>query len=98
VADRLIIDASAIIAVLVNEASKPQIVAASTGCLLLAPSSVSWEVGNAFSAMLKRRALTVKSVVKALGIFNSLPIRFVEIGLIESLQVAHELDLYSYDA
>jgi predicted nucleic acid-binding protein len=47
-----VVDTSVIIAVIVNEPSKPALIRATQGVDLLAPSSVHWEIANAFSAML----------------------------------------------
>jgi len=91
-------DASAAISVLVNEASKPDLLIATAGRNLIAPNSVFWEVGNAFSAMLKRQALPLRTAIKALDLFNSLPIRYVDVNLSEALQVAHDAGIYAYDA
>jgi predicted nucleic acid-binding protein len=94
----IVIDASVVIAVIVNEPTKPAIIQATQGANLLAPTSIHWEVGNAFSAMFKRNRLSLDEAVKAITIYKQIPIRFVEIELEESLQIAHHLKLYAYDA
>ncbi len=95
---QIIIDTSAIIAVLVNESSKPAIIQATQETDLLAPSSIHWEIANAFSAMLKRNRLTLDEALIAIEIYQQIPIRFVEVELEESLKIADELGIYSYDA
>jgi predicted nucleic acid-binding protein len=82
---QLIIDSSAIIAVLVNEASKAAIIQATQETDLLAPSSIHWEIANAFSAMFKRKRLTLTEALTAIGIYQQIPIRFIEVELEESL-------------
>jgi len=47
------IDTSAIVAVITNESSKGQIITATKGASLIAPDSIHWEIGNAFSSMFK---------------------------------------------
>lgn len=95
---QILIDTSAIIAVLVNEASKPAIIQATQQTDLLAPSSIHWEIANAFSAMLKRNRLALADALGAIEIYQQIPIRFIEIELEESLKIAAELDIYAYDA
>ena len=95
---QIIIDTSAIIAVLVNESSKPAIIQATQQTDLLAPPSIHWEIANAFSAMFKRNRLTLEEALAAIEIYQQIPIRFVEIELEESLKIADELDIYAYDA
>src|SRR5437763_8514880 len=51
----IVADTSAIIAVIANEPEKSALVAHTQGADLFAPLSIPWEVGNAFSAMLKRQ-------------------------------------------
>ena len=94
----VIIDASAIIAVLTNEPIKDRLVALTHQADLLAPHSVHWEIGNAFSAMLKRERITVERAIQALQIYRQIPIRFVEVELGETLRIAHAHRLDAYDA
>lgn len=95
---QIIIDTSAIIAVLVNESSKPAIIQATQQTDLLAPPSIYWEIANAFSAMFKRNKLTIEEALAAIEIYQQIPIRFVEIELEESLKIADELGIYAFDA
>lgn len=46
----LVVDTSTIIAIVTNEESKPKIISLTRNADLLAPSSLIWEIGNAFSA------------------------------------------------
>jgi predicted nucleic acid-binding protein len=93
----VIIDASAIIAVLGNEPIKERLVALTAQADLLAPHFVHWEIGNAFSAMLKRERITVERAIQALQIYRHIPIRFVEVELDETLRIAHAQRIYAYD-
>jgi predicted nucleic acid-binding protein len=95
---QIIVDTSAIIAVLVNESSKPAIIQATQQTDLLAPSSIHWEIANAFSAMFKRNRLTLDEALTAIAIYQQIPMRFVEVELEESLKIADELGIYAYDA
>ncbi|MCB8918108.1 MAG: type II toxin-antitoxin system VapC family toxin [Ardenticatenaceae bacterium] len=96
--NHVVIDASALIAVIANEPVKHQLAQVTQDAVLIAPHSVHWEIGNAFSAMLKRQRATLAQVVQAVAVYQTIPIRFVEIELAEALQLAHELNLYAYDA
>ena len=95
---QIIVDTSAIIAVLVKESSKPAIIQATQQTDLLAPSSIHWEIANAFSAMFKRNRLTLDEALTAIAIYQQIPMRFVEVELEESLKIADELGIYAYDA
>ncbi|MGH8592315.1 MAG: hypothetical protein ACREV3_00200 [Gammaproteobacteria bacterium] len=56
---RLVTDASAIVAVLTSEPQRVRLVEMTKGIALVAPSSVHWKGGNAFSAILKRKRATL---------------------------------------
>jgi predicted nucleic acid-binding protein len=94
----VVVDASAIIAVIVNEPSKSDIIQATQGASLIAPASIHWEIANAFSAMFKRSRLSLEEAIKAVAVYKQIPIRFVEVELEESLRVANQLNIYAYDA
>lgn len=94
----LVIDTSAIIAVLVRESDRAALVEVTAGADLLAPPSVHWEVGNAFSAMFKRRRLTLRQAHRALEAYRRIPIRFSDVRLGQALEVSKGLDIYAYDA
>ncbi|MEJ5223267.1 MAG: type II toxin-antitoxin system VapC family toxin [Anaerolineales bacterium] len=92
------IDASVIIAVIANEAEKSALVEMTRNASLIAPASIHWEIGNAFSAMLKRHRITSAQALQAIAVYESIPLRFVDIELDEALKLATELNIYAYDA
>ncbi len=67
----VVIDTSALVAVIVGEPQKKRIVEITTGHTLIGPGSIPWEVGNAFSGMFKKRMLTVEEAHKGLAIFTN---------------------------
>ena len=94
----LVIDTSAIIAVIANEPERPAIVEHTIGANLVAPASVHWEVGNAFSAMFKRRRITLDQAKQAIESYEQMPIRFVDVDLGQSLELCDRLGVYAYDS
>ena len=92
------IDASAIIAVIANEPEKQALLELTKGADLIAPASIHFEIGNAFSAMLKRRRITIGQAQVAVALYQDIPIRFVEIELAATLEIANQLSIYAYDA
>ncbi len=94
----LVIDTSVILAVLTSEPERMSIVKLTQDANLVAPASVHWEVGNALSAMLKRKRLTLPEAQSAAVSYAKIPIRFIEIGLKETLAIASRHNLYAYDA
>lgn len=94
----IVIDASVLIAVIVNEAEKEKLIAMTQEAELVAPMSIHWEIGNAFSCLLKRGRLTIEQVLQAIDMYLVIPIRFVEVELANSLELANAFGIYAYDA
>lgn len=94
----IVIDTSAIVAVVAGEPERDWLVEVTRGANLLAPQSVLWEVGNAFSAMLRRQRTTLPAVLMAIAAFQQIPLRLVEVELDESLCLAAQFGIYAYDA
>jgi predicted nucleic acid-binding protein len=95
---KIVVDTSVLIAVIANESEKPALVKATRGAELIAPHSVHWEIGNAFSAMFKRQIITLEQAQQSLKIYRKIRIDFLDVELEESLKIAHQLGIYAYDA
>jgi predicted nucleic acid-binding protein len=94
----VVIDASAVIAVVTNEATKPTLIRLTEGVELLSPASLPVEVGNAFSAMFKRRRISLSEAKAAVEAFKRIAIRLTAIDLGKALDLSHQLNIYAYDA
>jgi predicted nucleic acid-binding protein len=94
----IVIDTSAIIAVITNEPQRDKLINLTKGATLVAPSSVHWEIGNAFSAMYKRKRITLVQALQAVTIYRQIALQFVEIELEDALNIAAQFELYAYDA
>jgi len=93
-----VIETSAIIAVLLSEPDRAMLIEKTHGMELLAPASVHWEIGNALSAGIKRRRLTAAEAERALEAYAEIPIRFVEVHLSPSVELAADHGMDAYDA
>lgn len=94
----LVVDTSVIIAVIANEPEKPGLVAQTQGAVLLVPRSIHFEIGNAFSAMLKRGRISLKQAQTAIAAYEKIPLNFLEVDLAQSLELSDKLSIYAYDA
>jgi len=63
---KFVVDASVVLAVILDEPEKSALVAETEGATLLAPGCLSWEIGNAFSAILKRKRMDFESASQGL--------------------------------
>lgn len=96
--EQVIVDTSAILAVLLSEPERAALLDATRGATLVAPASLPWEVGNALSAMRKRGRLSEAQAAEVIDGYSQIPLRLVEVDLTASVEVAGRLGLYAYDA
>lgn len=94
----IVVDTSVIIAVITNEEHKRRIVRMTKGADLIAPASLHWEIGNAFSAMFKRKRITLQEAQAAVGAYQTIPLRLCDVDLDGAIELAERLGIYVYDA
>ena len=95
---QIVVDASAVIAVLLNEASKPDIIQATVGAEIVSPASLSWEVGNALSANVKKKRISPEQALAAAHEYYTIDIRLIDIDIEEAIQLSNTHNIYAYDA
>ena len=95
---QIVIDASALLAVVLGEPERASLIAATTGSSLLTPESTPWEFGNALIAGLRRRRLRADTVQQAWRAFEAIRLRTVGVNVPGALRLAGEHGLYAYDA
>jgi predicted nucleic acid-binding protein len=94
----LVVDTSVLMAVLTSEPERPKLVSLTVGVDLIAPISVHCEIGKALSALLKRKRITLQQAFSALSAYEKIPLRHVEVNMMEGVRIASELNIYAYDA
>jgi len=95
---KLVVDTSVVIAVIANEPMKGALVGHTQGAELFAPRSIYWEIGNAFSAMLKRGRITLEQAQAAIEVYHQIPLNLVDVDLVQAVELASRLNIYAYDA
>ena len=95
---KLIADTSVIIAVITSEHTKSQLLKLTSGYELYAPASIHWEIGNAISAMYKRKSISNQGGNFILSEYSKIPISTVGINIAEALRIAYSFNMYAYDA
>lgn len=94
----IVIDTSALIAVIVDERERSKIIELTSGNTLIGPGSIPWEIGNAFSSMFKRNLLTLAEARKGLAIFDSILLRYLKSDFANVLKISQQNNIYAYDA
>ena len=91
-------DASAIMAVILNETYKGKVVKLTENAVLMSPEVISFEIGNALINLLKKRKITEERLLEAYKIYVSLPIRNIKVDIEKALKIACKYNTYAYDA
>jgi len=94
----LIVDASALLAVLLGEPHRGGVIEAAQGARLLAAGSLPWEMGNALGALVRRDRIGPQHAADALARFEEVPIQLDSVSLHVALGLALEEGIYAYDA
>jgi predicted nucleic acid-binding protein len=92
------VDTSVLIAAIANEPSKERAVQLTTGHRLVGPASIPFEIGNALSAMLKRKRISVAQAESFLDAYATIPVTLVDTDLKSAMTVVNKLRVYAYDA
>jgi len=94
----IVADANLFLSVILNEPEKRKIVEKTKESDLLAPVILPFEIGNALSAMFKRKRLNDEQCQAALKQFQIVPVRLIDVDLNRALSIAIENEIYAYDA
>jgi predicted nucleic acid-binding protein len=94
----LIIDANIVIAIILNEPSKEEILRLTAGKIIVSTEILPHEVGNALSAMYKKKRLNAKEVLQAYANFEAMTIRLEKVHVAKALKISCDYGIYAYDA
>lgn len=95
---RIAVDTSAIIAVIADEPERAKLIELTKGSTIVVPPSIKWEIGNAFSAMMKRARINLEQALEAIEIYQEISMEIIEIDLKDAIQLAGKHNIYAYDA
>ena len=94
----IVADTNIFLAVALNEPDRDRIITLTADASALAPEILPYEIGNALSAMVKRRQLSYSEALEAEKSVRQIPVRLVSTDIRSSLQLALDQDIYAYDA
>ena len=94
----IVADTNIFLAVVLNKPQKEQIVGLTAEASVVAPDVLPYEIGNALSAMVKRRQVSESEALDAEERAQKIPVRLVEIDVRASLLLALEHQINAYDA
>jgi predicted nucleic acid-binding protein len=95
---KIVADTNIFIAVVLNEPEKKTIVNLTEGHVLIAPEVLPFEIGNALTAMVKRKALLADEAVLAWDAIQHIPVDLRRIDIAAAMKIAMQHNIYAYDA
>lgn len=95
---QITVDTSVVMAVLLREPARDDLIERTRDAELLAAPTLPWEVGNALSALLRRDRLQWAHASAALAGLTAIPLRLPEIELDDAVALANRFGIYAYDA
>ena len=94
----ILVDASCVLAVLAEESGREEIVEKTRGANLVSAACLPDEIGNALSAMVKRRRIDGTATVQVYQEFERIPLRLLNVDVKKALHIAVGENHYAYDA
>ncbi|WP_010261324.1 type II toxin-antitoxin system VapC family toxin [Treponema primitia] len=94
----IVIDASVIMALIIDEPEKEIAIRLTKDTTLLAPQMIPFEIGNALTRIYKRHILVEDEIIKAYREFKKIPLKTVEVDMENALRIACKYTIYAYDA
>ncbi|MCL2806411.1 MAG: type II toxin-antitoxin system VapC family toxin [Treponema sp.] len=95
----IILDDSAIIAVIADEPEAQIVINCTKGATIMSPNIISCEIANALTRMMRKGIITTKDqMIELIQNFKKIPLKMVEIDLEKTLEIAWNYKIYAYDA
>lgn len=95
---KIVADTSAFLSVALGEPERDWIIEQTVGHELVAPEILSYEIGNALTALYKRGRLDGDEALKVWAAARSIPVELRPINIEAALKTALKLAIYAYDA
>ena len=95
---KIVADTNTFLAVALDEPEKAWIVSATTGYELVAPEVLPFDIGNALTAMLKRRTISPDEIPLAWDAAQAIPVDLRALDMPAALDLAIRFGVYAYDA
>jgi len=94
----VVTDASALLAVVLDEPERAAIIEATQGATLISPLALPYEIGNALVAMRKRGRIEEEAILPAWQATQLIPVQLVPVEVDKALALALAHGIYAYDA
>jgi predicted nucleic acid-binding protein len=93
----MVIDTNVLLAVALDEPEKTPLIRATQGVELISPNVLPYEVGNALSALVKRKVIKAAQAMAAWDVIGNIRIGLLEVEIRAALELAVRHGIYAYD-
>lgn len=94
----LVADASAVLAVVLNEPARDGIIRATAGRAVVAPEVLPWEIGNALVVLHRRKRLSDSQVLRALDAARLITVKLLPVAVPPAAKLAMQAGICACDA
>jgi len=94
----ILIDACAIMSVIIKEPERDLIIKLTQNTVMLSPDMLPYEIANALTKMIKRKIIKKDQMINAFNYFKKIPIKKIAIDMDNALEIAWNYNIYAYDA
>ena len=95
---KVVADTNIFLAVVMGEPERDAILKSTRDCEVVAPEVLPFEIGNALTAMLRRRAIHSEELSPIWNAVQQIPVELKRIDILQALNIATEHGIYAYDA
>ncbi len=94
----IIADTNIFLAVALNEPEKEHIIDITSDWDAVSPDILPYEIGNALTAMIKRRQISKDEAMATFEATQHIPVRLIPVDIKHALEIAFRFKIYAYDA
>ena len=94
----IILDASAIMAVIVKEPERDLVIQLTQGATIFSPDVAPYEIANGLTKMMKKNIIEKERMINAFSYFAQIPIKTIPVDFQKALEIAWDYKIYAYDA
>jgi predicted nucleic acid-binding protein len=95
---KIVSDASAFLAVVLDEAIREWVIERTSGVAIVSPEVLPYEIANALTAVKRKGRLNDREVLSAFDLSQRIPVTLVPIRIRNALEIAARHGIYAYDA
>ena len=94
----IVADASAFLAVVLNEAARDSIIQRTAGRRIVAPEVLPYEIGNALVVVRKKGRLSDAQILRAYDSAQRIAVTLLPVTIPHAVKLAMQFGVYAYDA